>query len=80
MATHDENQSKQIKECYKSTMEMAKRYYEEQQDKQEKPEDLVGKAANCRDKKTQAYADIIAEIGDSLDGTQGRIAQDDGQG
>ncbi|GKG32077.1 hypothetical protein Tco_0427027, partial [Tanacetum coccineum] len=58
---------------------MAKRYYEgAKRTKQEKPEVVVGKGSETAGiKRPQAVADVIAEIGDSLDGTQGRIAQDD---
>nr|GEV78178.1 bulb-type lectin domain-containing protein [Tanacetum cinerariifolium] len=60
-----------IKECYKEYIGMAKIYYEEaKRTKQEKPGDVVGKGSGT-------VANVIAEIGDSLDGTQGRIAQDD---
>nr|GEZ06912.1 bulb-type lectin domain-containing protein [Tanacetum cinerariifolium] len=68
-----------IKECYKEYIGMAKIYYEEvKRTKQEKPGDVVGKGSGTAGlKRPQAVADVIAEIGDSLDGTQGRIAQDD---
>ncbi|GJV82226.1 bulb-type lectin domain-containing protein [Tanacetum coccineum] len=68
-----------VKECYKEYIGMAKRYYEgAKRTKQEKPEVVVGKGSGTAGiKRPQAVADVIAEIGDSLDGTQGRIAQDD---
>nr|GEX21271.1 ARID DNA-binding domain-containing protein [Tanacetum cinerariifolium] len=68
-----------IKECYKEYIGMAKIYYEEaKRTKQEKPGDVVGKGSGTAGiKGPQAVADVIAEIGDSQDGTQGRIAQDD---
>ncbi|GJS39357.1 ARID DNA-binding domain-containing protein [Tanacetum coccineum] len=71
-----------IKECYKEYIGMAKIYYEEaKRTKQEKPGDVAGKGSGTAGiKGPQAVADVIAEIGDSLDGTQGRIAQDDVKG
>nr|GFD52533.1 hypothetical protein [Tanacetum cinerariifolium] len=43
-----------------------------------KPGDVVGKGSETAGiKGPQAGADVIDEIGDSLDGTQERIAQDD---
>nr|GFC02249.1 hypothetical protein [Tanacetum cinerariifolium] len=68
-----------IKECYKEYIGMEKIYYEEaKRTKQEKPGDVVGKGSGTTGiKGPQAVVDVIAEIGDSLDGTQERIAQDD---
>ncbi|GKA79603.1 disease resistance TIR-NBS-LRR class family protein, partial [Tanacetum coccineum] len=68
-----------VKECYKEYIRMVKIYYEEaKRSKQEKPgKEVVGDGSGTAGiKEPQAVAEMDAEIGDSLDGTQGKTAQD----
>ncbi|GJS84524.1 ARID DNA-binding domain-containing protein [Tanacetum coccineum] len=68
-----------VKECYKEYIGMVKIYYEEaKRSKQEKPgKEVVGDGSGTAGiKEPQAVAEMDAEIGDSLDGTQGKTAQD----
>ncbi|GKC31403.1 disease resistance TIR-NBS-LRR class family protein [Tanacetum coccineum] len=68
-----------VKECYKEYIGMVKIYYEEaKRSKQEKPgKEVVGDGSGTAGiKEPQAVAEMDAEIGDSLDGTQGKTAHE----